>query len=183
MAEHVAGELDAHHLHPQAEPQIRDVMLASILRRRDLALDAALAEAAGHKDAIGAGQRRQSLGPLSRLRVHPGDLHIVIQRPCGMAQRLAHAHVGILKLDVLAHECDLDACLVLVDLVDQAAPLGQVRAGHIEFEPLRNEVGHALLLEHQRNLVDALGSVGRDDRARIYVGEQRDLFPHALAYR
>src|SRR5687768_16708557 len=44
----VARELDRSDLHAEADAEIGDLRLARVLYRRDLALDAALAEAAGH---------------------------------------------------------------------------------------------------------------------------------------
>ncbi len=58
MSRHVAGELRYRHLQAQAEPEIRDLVLAGIAGRQDLALDAADAEAAGDEDAVRALQLR-----------------------------------------------------------------------------------------------------------------------------
>ena len=57
---HVAGELDHGRLHPEADAEIRDVVLARDARRLDLALDPAVAEAAGDEDPVGRGQRSRS---------------------------------------------------------------------------------------------------------------------------
>src|SRR5262252_6697385 len=55
---HVTRELDRGHLHAEAEPEVRNAALAGVARRVDLALDAALAEATGHHDAVHVGQIR-----------------------------------------------------------------------------------------------------------------------------
>ena len=52
QAQHVAGVLDGHHLHAEAQAEARDVVLAGVAGGGDLALDAALAEAAGDDDAV-----------------------------------------------------------------------------------------------------------------------------------
>ena len=44
VAQHVAGELDHHHLHTQADAEGRDVVGAGVVGSDDLALDASLAE-------------------------------------------------------------------------------------------------------------------------------------------
>jgi hypothetical protein len=49
----VAGVLDHGQLHAEADAEVRDAVLAGV-RRLDLALDAALAEATGHEDRIDA---------------------------------------------------------------------------------------------------------------------------------
>ena len=50
QAEHAARVFDDRQLHPQADAEIRNAILARIADRLDLALDAAVAEAAGHQD-------------------------------------------------------------------------------------------------------------------------------------
>src|SRR6266403_328004 len=51
-ADEIARRFDDSHLHAEADAEIRHVALAGELRRADLALGAALAEAAGHQDAV-----------------------------------------------------------------------------------------------------------------------------------
>ncbi len=64
----VARELGHGALHAQADAEERDLVLAAVLDGLDLALDAALAEAAGHDDAVRRAQplldrrRRDLLG-------------------------------------------------------------------------------------------------------------------------
>ena len=61
--EHMAGEFDTHDLHAQAEAKIRDVVLAGIAGGDNLALDAAIAEAARHYNAVGSCQPVERRGP------------------------------------------------------------------------------------------------------------------------
>ena len=63
QADHVAGELDHGALHAQANAEERNLPLAGKADRLDLALDAALAESAGHQHAVEAAQ--QPLGPFA----------------------------------------------------------------------------------------------------------------------
>jgi len=51
-----ARKLDDRDLHTQADTEIGDVVRASVVRGRDLALDAAVAEAAGHENAVAAAE-------------------------------------------------------------------------------------------------------------------------------
>ena len=104
--EDVPRQLHAHHLHPQTQPQIRDAVFAGVARREDLPLDAAIAEAARHYDAIGVRQLLALLPVLQSLTVNPINVDIVAEFERGMDQRLAHADVGVLQLHVLAHERD-----------------------------------------------------------------------------
>ncbi len=53
-----AGGLDHRHLHAEADAEIRHLALAGEARRADLAFRAAVAEAAGHQDAVDMLQER-----------------------------------------------------------------------------------------------------------------------------
>ena len=63
----VARRLDHRHLHAEADAEIRHVALAGELRRLDLALGAALAEAAGHQDAVDVLQERRAASSRSKI--------------------------------------------------------------------------------------------------------------------
>src|SRR5580765_6726876 len=52
QARQMARDLDRRDLHAQADAQVRDLVFARVLRGADFALDAALAEAAGHQDRV-----------------------------------------------------------------------------------------------------------------------------------
>ena len=43
-----------------------------------------------------------------RLRIDPLNIHHGVQRVARMAQSLRHGEIGVVKLDVLAHEADGD---------------------------------------------------------------------------
>src|SRR5438309_4293043 len=63
-AEGRARELDDHALHPHAETERRHTPLAAKARGLDLALDAAVAEAARDDDAVEPDERFDVVGPL-----------------------------------------------------------------------------------------------------------------------
>ena len=62
-AQLVAGELDGHDLHAEAQAEARDGVLAGVVGGRDLALDAPLAEAAGDDDAVEVRSRPSASRP------------------------------------------------------------------------------------------------------------------------
>ena len=104
--EAVTGELDDHHLHAQADPQVRDVVLARDARGGDHALDAALAEAAGHDDAVElADAVRVDLGG-HPLGLEPLDDRRRAHGEAGVADRLADREVRVGHRDVLADDAD-----------------------------------------------------------------------------
>ena len=65
----VARELDHRQLHAEADAEERDAVLARVADRGDLALDAAVAEAAGHEDRVEAAEQRRRAAALDLLRV------------------------------------------------------------------------------------------------------------------
>ena len=66
-----ARRLDDGHLHAEADAEIRHLALAGEAGRPDLALGAALAEAAGHQDAVDALQERRRILALEDLALDP----------------------------------------------------------------------------------------------------------------
>src|SRR6185295_8097498 len=69
-ADDVAGELAHGDLHAEADPEVRDPLLAGDLDRADLALDPPATEAAGDEDAVRVAEDpERGLLVLERLRV------------------------------------------------------------------------------------------------------------------
>ena len=60
MVEYIAGKLDAHHLHPQAQSQVRNPVFTRPTRRHNLAFNAPLAKSSGDNNAIQPGKRMLS---------------------------------------------------------------------------------------------------------------------------
>ena len=92
--------------------------LAGELNRLDLPFDAPLAEAAGHQNAVVAGE--QPLGPLAldlfALNAADADLRVVVN--AGVVDRFVDRLVGVLVLGVFADDGDAD--LVLRDCAARA---------------------------------------------------------------
>ena len=95
QADDVAGELDHGALHAQADAEERNAPLAGVADRLDLALDAALAEAAGHEDAVVAGE--QPLGPfaLDLLALDAADADLGAVGDAGVVERFVDRLVGV----------------------------------------------------------------------------------------
>src|SRR5690606_20551160 len=73
-AEDVARVLDDRDLHAEADPKVRHALLAREPHGLDLALDAALAEAAGHENRVGFHQAPGAFA-LDVLRLDVLDVH------------------------------------------------------------------------------------------------------------
>ena len=105
-ARHVAGELGHRDLHPQADAEVGNPVLACIPRRADLALDAADAEPAGDEDPVALSQVVDRLAVREPLRVDPADLDVSAVVGAGVAEGLDDRQVGVRELGVLADKPD-----------------------------------------------------------------------------
>ena len=182
----MAGELDDRALQAQAEAQVRDPVLAGVARGEDLALDPAVAEAARDEDAGRARRAARRRSPsVSVSESTQRTFTSTLVRPAGVLERLGDRQVGVGQLDVLADEGDLELRLGALDPLDEVAPVREVgrRCGRAEAEVAHDELAEAGFLEHERDLVDRLGGLGRDDRLRRDVGEEGDLLADLVGDR
>ena len=120
----VARELDDGALHAEAEAEERDLVLAGILDGLDLALDAAVAKAARHEDALAADEDfvEVGLGIFDVLRIDPMDLDLSVTRNAAVMQSFRNGNVRIRQFDILADNGDFDFLLRVVDLIDHLFP-------------------------------------------------------------
>src|SRR5690606_26514690 len=102
----VPGELDGRDLHAEADAEIRDVAFTGILGGEDLALDAAVAEAAGDQDAVDVADDRFRAVLLDRLGLYADDVDLGVVMRAGVDQRFVDRFVGVLQLDVFAGDGD-----------------------------------------------------------------------------
>ena len=170
-AGHRPRELDHGDLHPEADAQIGDRAFAGDPRRRDLALDAALAEAAGDQDPVGV------LEPLRLevLGVDQLDLDLDAVVDAAVLERLDHRLVGVCELHVLADQGDLHLALGGVGAAHHRLPLGQVGSRRLDPEMVEDDVVDAFGAEDERHLVDVVDVVGGDHAVGREAGEERDL--------
>ena len=95
-------------VHPETDPEVRDLALASYAAGHDLALPPAGAEAARDEDAVNLLQLGLRLLERHALGVEPAHVHRAAVVNARVPQRLVHREVGVAQLDVLADERDLD---------------------------------------------------------------------------
>ena len=170
----VARVLDDGDLQPEADAEVRHLLLARELDGRDLAFDAALAEAAGHEDRVDVVQARRAL-VLDVLGLHVEDVDARARPDARVAQRLGQRHVRVAQVDVLADHRDRDLGLGMGFGVDDGLPLREIRRPRVELQLVDDVAVEALLGEQHRDLVDVVDVDGRDDGALLDVREQRDL--------
>ena len=102
----MARELDHRRLHTHAYAEIRDLVFPAIFRRRDHALDASRAEAAGDDHARIAAQTLADIAPVERLRIFPAYLRLQAVRKPAVTQRFRHGKIGVVKLHIFANKRD-----------------------------------------------------------------------------
>ena len=182
----VASELDAGGLQPEAQTEVRDLVLARHLRGLDLALDPAVAEPARDDDAVGATEPVHGVVAVEVVRAHPVELDADRVVQAGVAQRLDDRQVGVGQLDVLADQGDADLVRPGLDRAhpaDDLAPVGEVEVralGVGEIEATSHDAVESRVAHRQRHLVDRARVHGRDDGVLVDVRLQRHLLAQAL---
>ena len=181
---HPPGRLDAGELHAEADAQERQRLLAGVGDGRDLALDAALAEAARDQDGVHPVQPVGLVGVGELLGVDPVQVDADIVGDAAVDQRLVERLVGVEQARVLADHGHRHLALGPVQPADDLAPRAQVgpalvgqaqRAQELRVQPL--------LMIADRHLVDRGAVQGRDHRLGPDRALQRDLAPRVLGDR
>ena len=131
----------------------------------------------GHEHAVDALEQLGRLVVGHVLGVHPAHADGAAVLEPGVLERFVDGEIGVLELHVLAHQRDLHHLAAAVHPLEQLVPVGQVRLAELEAEPLAHEPVEPLALEDARHLVDVRDVRAGDDRARVDVGEERDLVP------
>ena len=128
----IPGILNDGDLHTKADAEIRHLLFPGVLRRKDHALNAPAAKAAGNDDAVQMGQLFAHGVLRQCLRIDPLNIHHGVQRVARMAQSFRHGEIGVVKLDVLAHEADGDVLAAVSDFLHHLNPFRQLRLGGLQ---------------------------------------------------
>ena len=111
---------------PKQMPRNGSVLLAGVGHGRDLALGAALAEAAGNQHRVHAVQAVALVGVRELLGIDPMQIDAHIVGDAAVDQRLVQRFVGVEQAGVLADDGDRDLALRPMQPVDDLAPDAQV---------------------------------------------------------
>ena len=172
-----ARRLDDGHLHAEADAEIRHLALAGEAGRPDLALGAALAEAAGHQDAVNALQKRRRILALEDLALDPVEVDLDLVGDAAVVQRLDERLVGVLQARVLADDGDGDLALGIVRRARRCWSSGTGSGAGASSMPkaARTSLSRPGLVIGERHVVDR-GRVARLDHRRLaHVAEQGEL--------
>mmetsp|Transcript_1563 Transcript_1563/g.3058 ORF Transcript_1563/g.3058 Transcript_1563/m.3058 type:complete len:469 (-) Transcript_1563:240-1646(-) len=200
-----ARELDDGGLQTDADAEVRDLGGAAVACGRHLALDASVAEAAGHQHALRGLQHipgvlvavgLQLLGVrLQGGGVDPEQLQLEARLHSRVLQRLHDARVGVRVADVLADERNGHLLGALVraagDDLPVAQPLllgalrhrlgveddrrGDLRAVLLHVEVPADQLPDILLREEERHAVEVRDVVQGDDAVGGHLAEKRQL--------
>src|SRR5207245_5920691 len=163
-------------LHPETDAKIRHLLVARIADGFDLALDAAMTETPGHKNAVHAAEHPLDPFALDVFRLDLADDHARIEGNARVVQRLVDGFVRIMVLDVLADDGDRDFLSRVLDPLQHLPPVADFQRFRLEVQLFHNQFIKAMVHETQRDLVDAELLVAfLDDRARLDVAEESNL--------
>ncbi len=184
MPQQVAHRFDHRHLHAEADAEIRHVALARELRRADFSLRAALAEAAGHQDAVDVFEERRRVFLLEHLGLDPVEIDLHLVGDAAVRERLDQRFVGVLHAGVLADDGDGHLAFRIADaLVDQLPAREVRRLARVEAEGVQHLGVEAFGRIGLRHGVDVVDVARLDHGAFAHVAEQRELAPLLLGDR
>ena len=167
----------------ETQAEVGHLVLARVGRGRDLALDAAHAESAGHDDAVEVVETAFGEQALGVVGGDPVDDDLGAARVATVLQRLDDRQVGVGQVDVLADKPDVDFLVGGAHAADERVPLGEVDRAVVEPQHLADVVVETLFVEHERDLVEHVGVDRGDDAGLGHVAQRRDLFLQALRDR
>ena len=153
-------------------------MLAGELGREDLALQGALAKAAGNQDARSIAQDLGDVLLVEALAVDQLHVHVAIVEHTRMVQGLDNRQVGIGQLRVLAHDGNLHLVGMMVGVVllaQELVPLAHVALARVQTQALANAQVKVLLSKQLRNIVDARAVLVGKDAVGVDIAEACDL--------
>ena len=100
-----------------------------------------------------------------------------------MLERFVDREVGVVKLDVLPDQGDLDGLVAVAEPLDELVPRTEVGLVRLQAELLADKPVEPLLLKRLRHQVNVGHVHRRHDGSRVDIGEERDLVADLLRQR
>ena len=179
---HVAGELNDCALHAKADAKEGNLVLSRIADGIHLAFHAAVAEAAGHKNAVHACKQGGCRFLVDLLAVHVAQVHCHAVGNATVHEGLVQALVGLLQIHVLAHNGNGHLALGVGKVVDHLPPGLEMGVPGRQAHHDGHLLVKALLEEGQGQFVDVANVNGTEDSVRIHVAEECDLLAQILGH-
>src|ERR1019366_4559720 len=180
QAAHIARVFDHQGLHAEADPEVGHLVLSRVPDRSQHAIDAPLAEAAGHQDAVVILQLPLPVLARHAFGLDPVDVDLQLVGQSAVQQRFLEALIGVFVFHVLAHQGDGDFAAGVVQAFQHGRPLHHVARAAIQLEQAHHDFIHALGGEPHRHGIHALDVAGGDHGVHVHVAEEGDLLLHLL---
>ena len=97
-------------------------------------LDSAFAKAAGNNDSGAAGELFGDIFGVHALAVNPVNLDVGAVGVTRVAQRLRNGKVRIVKLNIFAHQTDVNSLIAVDYSVDHLFPLAHIKLRRVDIE-------------------------------------------------
>ena len=172
---HVAAVFDHRDLEAEAETIVRDFVFAGVFRRRDFALGAAVAEAAGNEDAVETFQDGETVFLFEVLGVDAHDVDARVVRDARVGDRFIDGFIRVLKFDVFADDTDLHFMRGVFHAAHDLVPDVFLGGRILQSEQVDHEVVHAFFLQRERQLVDRIHVAALDHGLHRHVAEHGNL--------
>ena len=179
QTQHVAGELDDHALHTQANAERGHIVLAAPTQGDKLALNASLPKSWSDHNAIVVGEQFIDVAVVDVLTVDVVQLEAAVMIGTGMQQTLVDALVGILQRHILAHQADAHLLGSALELGKEFIPLLHVGlAITLDARLLEDNVVKSLLMHLEGHLIDGGHIQALHDSVGAHVTELGHLLEH-----
>ena len=180
----VARGLDHHALQAQAQAKGRNLMLARPPQRSQLAFNASDAETTGDDDRVHTFQcLLRTLGSLAGVRGNPTQVHARIIRKTTVLDGLGNRKVGVVQVDVLPDQRNLDAVLRGLNALKELVPLAPIHIAESQAQSLDQECIQALAVQCRGDLIDRGRILTFDDSITVNIAHECNLALDSLGQR
>ena len=154
------------------------------MRRADLALGAALSEAAGHQNAVDVLEERCRVFALEHFAFDPVEVDLDLVGDAAVGERLDQRLIGVFEAGIFADDGNRHIAFRVANALVDETPTREIRFA-VGFDPegrehLAVEPGLMVGLRHR---IDTVRVARFDHRARTYVAEQGELGSLAVGDR
>ena len=170
-------------LHTEADAKIGKIVLAAIVRRRDLTLDPAAAESAGDDHTVHIGEHLRNILGRYRLGINPLNTDMRAVDVARMAERLGDRQVGVMKLHIFADKGNGDVLRTVVNALQHFVPFRKIDFGRVNAEFAAYDRREIALFKHDRRFVEDGERDVLDHAVRFYVAEHGNLLENRFLER
>ena len=131
-------------------------MLAGIADGGDLAVYAAVTEAARHQNSFDVMKQGGDVLGGDGLGIDPADIDAGMAGDTAVLQGFYHGDIGVMQLGVFADQGDSNLILRMFPGIDHGAPVFQIRFGAFQLQTFTGHFGQMFLFHSQGGLVENL---------------------------